>query len=88
MKVYRPVPVAAGSVAVKDTSDVDVRVIGILDDNLDPPLMDELAKVLRDQLADHEIKMWIKPIGTAPAPESLIEEMAKEVHVAITGVGM
>ena len=88
MKVYRPVPVATGSVTVRDTSDVDVRVIGILDDNLDPPLMDELAKVLREQLTDHEIRMWIKPIGTAPAPESLIEEMAKEVHVAITGVGM
>ena len=35
-----------------------------------------------------QVKVWIKPIGTAPAPESLIEEMAKEVHVAITGVGM
>ena len=88
MKVYRPVPVATGSVTVRDTSDVDIRVIGVLDDNLDPPLMDELVTVLREQLTDHEIKVWLKPIGTAPAPDSLIEEMAKEVHVAITGVGM
>ena len=88
MKVYVPVPAATGSVAIKDTSDVDTRVIGVLDDNLDPPLMDELVIALREQLADHEIKVWLKPIGTAPAPESLIEEMAKEVHVAITGVGM
>jgi hypothetical protein len=73
---------------VRDTSDVDVRIVGVLDDNLDPPLMDELVKVLRRELSDHEIKLWIKPIGTAPAPESLIEEIAKEVHVAITGVGM
>ena len=88
MKVYRPVPVASESAAIKDVGDVDRRIIGIVDDNLDPPLMDELANVLREQLTGYEVKMWIKPIGTAPAPESLIEEMAKEVHVAITGVGM
>jgi len=88
MKVYSPVPAATGVAAVKDTSDVDVRIIGVLDDKLDPPLMDELVKVLREELSDHEVKLWVKPIGTAPAPESLIDEMAKEVHVAITGVGM
>ena len=88
MKVYMPVPVATSSATVRDTSDVDIRIIGVLDDNLDPPLMDELVTALREQLDDHEIRLWVKPIGTAPAPESLIEEMAKEVHVAITGVGM
>ena len=88
MKVYSPVPAAVAAAPIADIGDVDVRVIGILDDNLDPPLMDELAKVLRAELPDDQIKVWIKPIGTAPAPESLIEEMAKEVHVAITGVGL
>jgi hypothetical protein len=88
MKVYSPVPAATGVTALRETSNVDVRIVGVLDDNLDPPLMDELVKVLRDELGDHEVKLWLKPIGTAPAPESLIEEMAKEVHVAITGVGM
>ena len=88
MKVYSPVPAAVHAAAIKETGDIDTRVIGILDDNLDPPLMDELAKVLRAELPGDQIRVWIKPIGTAPAPESLIEEMAKEVHVAITGVGM
>ena len=88
MKVYIPVPRATAAAPLRDTTGVDRTIIGIVDDNLDPPFMDELATVLRDQLQGHDVRVWIKPVGTAPAPESLIEEMAKEVHVAITGVGM
>ena len=87
MKVYSPVP-AADAVVRADRRAVGVQTIGIVDDNLDPPLMDELVKVLREALPDSQVKVWIKPIGTAPAPESLIEEMAKEVQVALSGVGM
>jgi hypothetical protein len=87
MKVYSPMPAEEVRV-VADRRQVGVQTIGIVDDNLDPPLMDELVKVLREALPDSQVKVWIKPIGTAPAPESLIEEMAKEVQVALTGVGM
>ena len=87
MKVYSPVP--ADEVQARfDRRTEGVRSIGIVDDNLDPPLMDELVMVLRDALPGSTVRVWVKPVGTAPAPESLIEEMAKEVQVALAGVGM
>ena len=87
MKVYSPVPAEEVRV-VADRRQVGLQTIGVVDDNLDPPLMDELVKVLREALPDSQVKVWVKPIGTAPAPDSLIEEMAKEVQVALSGVGM
>jgi hypothetical protein len=60
----------------------------VLDDNLDPPFMDELVTCLRAGLPDAEVRVWIKPLGTAPAPLDIILEMAEEVRLALVGVGL
>jgi hypothetical protein len=89
MKVYRPVPesvVSRGSEL--HAVDGDVRIVGIVDDNLDPHLMHGVIAHLENLLPDASVRLWVKPIGTSPAPESLIEEMAREIQVAVAGVGM
>jgi hypothetical protein len=89
VKVYRPVPPTAPHAGVRDAPLVaDVRRVGIVDDNLDPPLMHGVVEQLRAMLPVATIDFRVKPIGTSPAPDSLIEQMAREVQVAITGVGM
>lgn len=88
MRMYSPIPTSGGEqvAPLKDTS--TVRSIGIVDDNLDPALMDGLMEHLREALPDVTVRQWIKPSGTAPAPESIIDEMAQSVDVAIAGVAM
>jgi hypothetical protein len=76
--------VTVGAVRTSATT----SAIGIVDDNLDPPFMDALVEALRDRYPDTKVRLWVKPVGTAPAPESLIDEMAKEVQIAISGIGL
>jgi hypothetical protein len=90
MKAYLPVhPVTADGVAVLAVeASASAAVIGIVDDNLDPPFMDALVEGLRVRYPETNVRLWIKPVGTAPAPESLIDEMAKEVQIAVSGIGL
>jgi hypothetical protein len=91
MKVYRPVPAATDAPRVDAGSRVpftELRHIGVVDDSMDPPLIEGIVEHLRARLPHATIDVRIKPAGTAPAPDSLIEQMAREVQVAITGVGM
>jgi hypothetical protein len=68
----------------------DVSAVGIVDDNLDPPFMSELIAGLRDQLGDRDISVrsWIKPLGTAPAPASLLDDVRRHSQLAIAGIGL
>jgi len=90
MKAYLPIDPAirdnAAVVAIQ--TNATAATIGIVDDNLDPPFMEALVEGLRDQYPETKVRLWIKPVGTAPAPESLIDEMAKDVQVAVSGVGL
>ena len=90
MKAYLPIHPAHRDgvplLAVPDSG--AAATIGIVDDNLDPPFMAALVVGLQDLYPDRKVRLWIKPVGTAPAPESLIDEMATEVQIAVSGVGL
>jgi hypothetical protein len=90
MKAYLPIdPTTTDGVAVVAVhAAAAMATIGIVDDNLDPPFMDALVEGLRDRYPGTKVRLWVKPVGTAPAPESLIDEMAKEVQIAISGIGL
>jgi hypothetical protein len=88
MKAYLPIdpgtPDGNWAVAVIASP----STIGVVDDNLDPPFMQALVRGLRDRYPGTKVRLWIKPEGTAPAPESLIDEMAEEVEIALSGIGL
>jgi hypothetical protein len=65
-----------------------IERIGIVDNDLDPPLMRGVVKGLERAWPGATVRVWTKPSGMSPAPDSLIVEMAKEVQVALAGVGM
>ncbi len=90
MKAYLPIhPTNRDDVALLAVpASGTAATIGIVDDNLDPPFMEALVDGLRDLYPDRKVRLWIKPVGTAPAPESLIDEMAREVQIAVSGVGL
>jgi hypothetical protein len=90
MKAYLPIDPATrdGVAVVAVHPSANAAAIGIVDDNLDPPFMEALVEGLRDRYPDTEVRLWIKPVGTEPAPESLIDEMAKEVQIAVSGIGL
>ena len=88
MKVHAPVPETSATSRRPTVFAEEIQRIGIVDDNLDPPFMHELVLQLRAAYPSGDVRVWSKRPGTAPAPESLIDEMAREVHVAIAGVGM
>jgi hypothetical protein len=89
VKVYRPVPIDEPTgpppPAVLRSP---IERIGILDDKLDPYLIEGVVDQLRVLSPDASVTVWTKPIGTSPAPDSLVDEMAREVQVALAGVGM
>ena len=88
MKGHVPVPDRRDLISRPTIAVEQVQRIGIVDDNLDPPFMEELVLRLKADFPRGEVRVWVKEPGTAPAPESLIEEMAREVQVAVAGVGM
>jgi len=88
MRVHVPVPETNAAPPLPTVSADHIRRIGLVDDNLDPPFMHELVRQLRAAFPSGDVRVWVKEPGTAPAPESLIEEMAREVQVAVAGVGM
>lgn len=60
--------------------------VALVDDNLDPAYTDEVEKQL---ISVHGavVRKFLKPLGTAPSPKSLIEEAAK-CKVAVIGMAM
>jgi hypothetical protein len=90
MKVLRPVPNAISTPAhdAPERPPGNIERIGIVDNDLDPPLMRGIVRGLEAVYPAATIRVWRKPTGMAPAPDSLIVEMAKEVQVALAGVGM
>jgi hypothetical protein len=89
VKVYRPVPIDEPTGPTPPVAlPGPIERIGIIDDKLDPYLMEGVVDQLRVLAPDAKVTVWTKPIGTSPAPDSLIDEMAREVQVALAGVGM
>jgi hypothetical protein len=89
MQMYSPVPVdSASSTPLAHRSLDEIRSIGIVDDNLDPALIEGVVEGLGQLLPGATVRTWIKPSGTAPAPDELIDEMVAEVDVAIAAIAM
>lgn len=89
MQMYVPVPHATAVGGLTDRRAVDaIARIGIVDDNLDPSLMEGVVERLAELLPDASVTTWYKPSGTAPAPDEMIDEMAGNVDVAIAAIAM
>lgn len=89
MKMYIPVPEDATPTNLVERRDADsIKAIGIVDDNLDPALMEGVVERLGELMPDAVVKTWYKPSGTAPAPDEMIAEMADEIDVAIAAIAM
>lgn len=89
MKVYRPVPLEIDYEPTAPSALQEaIERIGIVDDKLDPHLIDGVLDALTDLLPDASVRVWSKPIGTSPAPDALIDEVTRESQVALAGVGM
>ena len=88
MKVYCPVAPQTADPAIARPATGAPLVLGVLDDHLDPPFMEALVARLRQQVPDTDIRVWIKPLGTAPAPDEMVLQMADEVRLALVGVGL
>jgi hypothetical protein len=90
VRVLRPVPhaVSAPMSIAPPTPHGAIERIGIVDNDLDPPLVRGVVRGLEAAYPAAVVRVWRKPSGMAPAPDALIVEMAKEVQVALAGVGM
>lgn len=60
--------------------------VALVDDNLDPAYTDEVKKLLADAHGAL-VRTFLKPLGTAPSPKSLIEDAAR-CRVAVIGIAM
>ncbi len=49
-------------------------------------LLDQLEVRLRERLPEVEVRRYIKPTFTKPAPEALRREMAREVDFVVEGL--
>jgi hypothetical protein len=89
MKMYVPVPLGSGPGQVVSQRDVQsISRIGIVDDNLDPSLMEGVVERLKELVPGADVTTWLKPSGTAPAPDEMIDEMASQVDIAIAAIAM
>jgi hypothetical protein len=50
-------------------------------------LLEEVARLLMERHGARGYALWTKPSFAMPAPDDLVEEMARKCDVAITGVG-
>lgn len=60
--------------------------LAMVDDNYDAPFTERLEHVLREQFGA-VVNMFVKPLGSAPSPKSLIDEAAGS-DVAVVGIGL
>ena len=60
--------------------------VALVDDHLDPDYTSEVEKQLTE-VYGAIVKKFIKPLGTAPSPKSLIEDAAR-CTVAVVGMAM
>src|SRR5438270_11749941 len=67
VKAYLPIDIQGGAtdIVLRQPGGA-IRTIGIIDDNLNPPFMRELVEALGRQLPDGQVRVWVKPRGTAP----------------------
>ncbi|MBK8739157.1 MAG: hypothetical protein IPM02_06220 [Betaproteobacteria bacterium] len=88
MEIMIPVWPAHSGVADGGARIADIRgaQVAIVDDNYDMPFMEQLEKSLREAHGA-VVNAFIKPLGSAPSPKSLIDKAAQS-QVAIVGIGL
>jgi hypothetical protein len=92
VRVLIPVPRSARESSVTEAPTYvhgdRIRCIGVLDNNLDPPLMRGMVRSLTAAWPGVEIRVWQKPTAMKPAPEELLAEVAAVAQYAVAGVGL
>lgn len=82
-------PVAASLSLAPRLESLDGLVIGLLDN--DKPKADKLLLkvkgILEQRYRFADVIMHRKPTTTRPAPEEIIDDLAKRCHLVITAVG-
>jgi hypothetical protein len=73
-------------IAASNLADLRGSTVAIVDDNFDVPFTSHLEKLLRD-VHGAVVERFVKPLGSAPSPKSLIDAAAK-FRVAIVGIGL
>lgn len=73
-------------IAASDLAALKGSSVAIVDDNFDVPFTSHLEKLLRD-VHGAVVERFVKPLGSAPSPKSLIEAASK-YRVAIVGIGL
>lgn len=69
--------------------DLAGKVVGVLDNTKEQAdnILDTVAAVLKDRYGVAKVVSRRKEFFSKPAPEALINEMAQEVHVAVSALG-
>jgi len=67
---------------------VSGEVIGIIDDGLSGAYLPHLAATLQQAAEPAKVVYWTKTNGGAPAPLSVIEQLARECDAVIVGVAL
>ncbi len=63
------------------------KVIGLLDEGWAEPYFQAMKPFFEARWGEVEMRSWLKPLMSAPAPVPLIEEVAQECDAVIVGVG-
>ncbi len=76
----------APQIAANELASLKGAKVAIVDDNFDASFTNHLEKLLRE-VHGALVERFLKPLGSAPSPKSLIEAAAKS-RVAIVGIAL
>lgn len=88
MRVRSPVgevrvPLARGA---RPSGGLQGKVIGILNDDFGRDYCQHLRALLLERYGPADVRYWHKPHNNSPSPQSLVDEVASQVDLAIVGV--
>lgn len=89
MRVLSPVGEREAAVAPgRKAARVTGEVIGVIDDGLSGAYMPHLVATLKERAEPRQLIHWTKTNGGAPAPQEIIDRMARECEAVIVGVAL
>lgn len=60
--------------------------VALVDDNFDAIFTDEVERILSEEHGAN-VRRFLKPLGSAPAPNEMIEQAA-QCQLAVVGIGL
>lgn len=69
-------------------STLEGKVIGFVDDGAGQAYFDRIAELLHDICRPARIVKRVKPLLSAPSPQSLLEEIREKCDVVVVGTGV